>query len=183
MDNLEFYTSSKQDHDVKRIFKQCFGHAHIPFVMIVPKQKDQYCQLLGVKDNGKTVAFMHLIRHKDITYVLFLGVDQDLRSNGYGSRCLEYVKTLNPRIALNMEIVNPKARNYAQRQKRERFYQNNDFEYTNITFGYGTNNTALLHYGTAPTLSEFDEINKKFIGKFLYSFARLFVKCKSPTKQ
>ncbi len=179
MTHLEIYKVDKLDADVKRIYKDCFGDSGIPFSFIVPKKNDKNCELIGYKDNGKVVGFSHLITNNDITYVMFLGVDNSMRSKGYGSLILDYVKSKNKRIALNMQEVLPRAKNYEQRQKRERFYFRNGFSYTNITFGVGVNNTCLLVFDKAQiSYKEYCGINKIFIGKFLFFFIKPLIKVK-----
>ena len=61
--------------------------------------------------------------------ILYLAVNDKIRSKGYGSAILQCIKQRfsNKAIALNIEPLDPKSDNYAQRIKRFEFYLKNGF--------------------------------------------------------
>ena len=64
-----------------------------------------------------------------VLFVLFLAVEADVRGQGYGSAILEKLRRTYPEhtILLNVELLDPKAENYAQRVQRMHFYKKNGF--------------------------------------------------------
>lgn len=65
-------------------------------------------------------------------YVLYLAVNDALRSQGYGTRILSLLKEQNPEkeITLNIEPLDKQAKNYEQRKRRMAFYCRNGFSDT-----------------------------------------------------
>jgi GNAT superfamily N-acetyltransferase len=62
-------------------------------------------------------------------FVLFFAVDDGCRGQGYGSEILTLLKRENPNrpIVLNVEPLDERAENAAQRVSRMRFYERNGF--------------------------------------------------------
>lgn len=60
-------------------------------------------------------------------FLLYLAVNPEIRSKGYGSRILTWLKqrNRNGQIILNVEKDDPKADNHEQRMKRIEFYRRN----------------------------------------------------------
>ena len=74
-------------------------------------------------------GFTFSASYGEVLFVLFLAVDEAYRGMGYGSAILAQLKQNNPgsTILLNVELLDPKADNYAQRLQRMAFYQKNGF--------------------------------------------------------
>lgn len=88
---------------------------------------------------GKTiVGIMYTIETKKLNYLLYLVVNPELRSKGYGSKMLEWLKnrSQDKPVALDIEIIDDKASNYGQRLKRLTFYERNGFHSTNYNIFY-----------------------------------------------
>ena len=64
---------------------------------------------------------------------MYLAVDDNMRSKGYGSRILAYVKKKYPDRPVILEVEEPddSAENAEQRRRRIAFYKRNGFHETN----------------------------------------------------
>ncbi len=60
-------------------------------------------------------------------FLLFFAVDPELRDQGWGSQILSLLRETYETVALNVELLDPRTENYAQRKRRFAFYQKNGF--------------------------------------------------------
>lgn len=83
-------------------------------------------------DQDQFVGFSYIIHHHGIHYVLYLAVNDQVRSHGYGSRILDQLKHryAPDTLILDIEQPNPTATNNQQRLRRLRFYRKNGFNLT-----------------------------------------------------
>lgn len=74
--------------------------------------------------------------HQELTFVLYLAVDQAVRSGGYGREILQNISQTYPEqtIVLDIEALDSSAENAEQRQKRREFYVRNGFHSTGNGF-------------------------------------------------
>lgn len=84
---------------------------------------EQFCGVLYTAENNKYV------------FVLYLAVNDEIRSKGYGSQILQWLKSVTSKIiVLNVEAIDPSAENSLQREKRIAFYRRNGITDTGYTF-------------------------------------------------
>src|SRR5699024_4135254 len=83
-------------------------------------------------DQGQFVGFAYVIHVKGLHYVLYLAVNDRLRSQGYGSRILTTLKQHyhGVPLALDVEAPDPTVANNHQRLRRLAFYRKNGFRPT-----------------------------------------------------
>lgn len=83
-------------------------------------------------DQGQFVGLSYIIHHHGIHYVLYLAVNDRVRSRGYGSRILAQLKQRYAPDTLILDIEQPDvtAANNHQRLRRLRFYRKNGFTLT-----------------------------------------------------
>lgn len=75
---------------------------------------DQFCGILYTAEDNKYI------------FVLYLAVNDLVRSKGYGTKILDWLKQNTEKIiVLNVEAINPSAENALQREKRISFYYRN----------------------------------------------------------
>lgn len=75
-------------------------------------------------------GFTYSVTADDLHFLLFFAVEEHLRGKGCGSQILARIQEKYPNVVLNVEPLDPKAENYAQRQTRFAFYQKNGFHDT-----------------------------------------------------
>ena len=86
-------------------------------------------------DEGQFCGILYTIENSKYTFVLYLAINDKIRSKGYGSQILGWLKDHTPKIiVLNVESVNQFSTNVQQREKRIAFYQRNGIADTGYTF-------------------------------------------------
>ena len=84
---------------------------------------DQFCGILYTAENSKYI------------FVLYLAVNDKIRSKGYGSQMLQWLKqSTSKAIVLNVEAINDNATNFKQRERRMEFYKKNGITDTGYSF-------------------------------------------------
>lgn len=84
---------------------------------------DQFCGILYTVEDNKYI------------FVLYLAVNDRIRSRGYGTKILDWLKQNTEKIiVLNVEAINPSAENALQREKRISFYSRNGILDTGCRF-------------------------------------------------
>lgn len=98
-----------------------------------------------------------------VMYVLYLAVDDRLRSQGYGTKILDLLQAENPEkdIVLNVEPLDERAKNYEQRKKRLAFYGRNGFSDTGYRMTDVTGEYCILSNSERFSVSDY----KKAISK------------------
>lgn len=91
--------------------------------------------------DGETLAGMtYLVYGDGIVYVFYLAINPQVRSSGYGSAILDWVKEHNPsrQTVLEIETVGVGYDNDEQRVRRQRFYFKNGFRDTGYRMTEGS---------------------------------------------
>lgn len=78
-------------------------------------------------DGDVFCGFTSSVTVEGLHFVLFLAVEPELHSKGYGSAILQELRRSYDCVVLNVETLDPSAPNYPQRQRRFAFYQRNGF--------------------------------------------------------
>lgn len=118
---------------VKRIYMQAFPKEErynfgILLLNILFNKAKLYC--LFEEDN--LCGFTYLIYFKDLIFILYLAIDKDKRSKGYGRYVLKWCLEENKgkKIYLNIDELDEKFEDFKIRKKRLNFYINNGFYLT-----------------------------------------------------
>ncbi len=86
-------------------------------------EDEQFCGILYTAEDDKYI------------FVLYLAVNDRIRSKGYGTKILDWLKLNTAKIiVLNVESLNPSAENALQREKRIFFYSKNGIFDTGCRF-------------------------------------------------
>ena len=96
--------------------------------MIQSQNTELYCLI----DNNHVLGIIYLIFYRNMIFILYLAVNTESRSKGYGSYLLKWClqKYRDKKIYLNIEEVRENTKDYETRKKRLKFYQNNGFYIT-----------------------------------------------------
>ena len=89
-------------------------------------------RLLAFYDGDVFAGFLNACFTDRMVYALYLAVNDEVRSRGYGSRILAWLKAeagARP-VALEIEMLDDAAPNAEQRERRLRFYERNGFSDT-----------------------------------------------------
>lgn len=86
-------------------------------------EDERFCGIMYTAENDKYV------------YVLYLAVNDRIRSKGYGSKMLDWLKrNTDKAIVLDVESIDPSAENARQRERRISFYSRNGIFDTGCKF-------------------------------------------------
>lgn len=97
-------------------------------------------------DGDTFCGISYTVSSDELVFVLYLAVNDKIRSKGYGSAILQCIKERFPNItiALNIEPLDIKSDNYAQRIKRFEFYVKNGFTDTRCQIIDSSGNYQIL---------------------------------------
>lgn len=99
----------------------------------------------------------------NMIFILFLAVNSNIRSKGYGTAILEHIKknSNGKTITLNIEPVIESAENYEQRKSRLLFYERNGFNVTEYMIEDNGENYLILSNTSEYSIADFKEVIKK----------------------
>ena len=123
-------------------------------------------------DKDKLCGFSYFLVNEETVFILFLAVNNEIRSKGYGSQILSWIKNKykDKTIFLDVEKIDKSADNYNQRVKRIEFYEKNGI--------YQTNNFFTYDDVTYEILSTDKYMNEKRYNENLESYLKIFRKRK-----
>ena len=126
--------------------------------MIKQENTELYCLV----NEEEVLGFVYLIFCDNMIFILYLAVDTDNRSKGYGSYILKWClnKYMDKNIYLNIEEVKKESRDYETRLKRLKFYLNNDFFITNYISKEETESFNILSNNREIDIEQYKELDK-----------------------
>ena len=97
--------------------------------MVESQNTELYCLV----ENEIVLGFIYLIYYKDMIFILYLAINTQIRSKGYGSYLLKWClkEYRDKKIYLNIEEVKECFDDYEIRKRRLKFYLKNGFFITN----------------------------------------------------
>lgn len=148
----------------------------IPTEILLKKSGQGIADFFAYYDKDRLVGFSFATVSDQAVFLVYLAVEEELRSRGYGSMILKHIATNHsPKgIMVNIEPVDKEAENYDQRLKRLRFYTDNGFResgYQLIDHGN--------HYSILTTVTPFSEpayrsaIDRLISGNYPYMVEKL----------
>lgn len=98
-----------------------------------------------------------------MVFVLYLAVNDTIRSKGYGSAILTHIKNYfgEKAISLNVEPLDIEAENYTQRAKRIAFYMKNGFSDTHYMLEDRGDSYLILSTAEKFSPKEYTDVLKK----------------------
>lgn len=113
-----------------------------------------------IYDADSWLGLISTTDYKDIIFVHFFAISESVRSGGYGSKVLDFIKATQPekRIVLNVEILDEREKNYPQRVKRRAFYEKNGFVSSGFIIQDSREQLDMLILGGSITKVEIEEL-------------------------
>lgn len=158
---------------LKKLYNEAFPkEERIPIWLLELLTRKKEAKFYSIYDKEKFVGLIYNIYYKDIVFIFYLAIDEELRGQGYGRKVLEFIKKeySNLRIILSIEQINQNSNNYKQRIKRIEFYIKNGFRDAHYTIKERNVKYEMLYYNKNVTLYEFKELMKNYFGKILYKY-------------
>ncbi|MBQ3384495.1 MAG: GNAT family N-acetyltransferase [Erysipelotrichaceae bacterium] len=140
--NTKKVTNNSEDRlQVMELYEEAFPpYERMPFDLMLELNEIENVDLCSVYDDNEFIGFYLMIRSNNLAYVSFLAIVPEKRSQGYGSRVLNFIKASYPgyEILLDEEPVREGSENYEQRLARKHFYEKNGFSSTHyLISAYG----------------------------------------------
>ena len=124
-------SKSKDINKIKKIFKGSFPkEERMPFFLMLLLTKIQSMEFISFYDGDTLCGFVYMVSNQNVTFIIYLAVDEELRSKGYGSCIISDVQKLYPnnKIVLYIDQSDVEALDKEQRIKRKNFYIRNNFK-------------------------------------------------------
>lgn len=119
-------------------------HLPLPIIYLLSLRKDIH--YLSFYDEGQLIGLMYTIETKHLDYLLYLAVNPNIRSKGYGSKMMEWLSFRSGKKPVALDIEQPKenAENSKQRISRYKFYERNGFKESGYTLNYNGEDYIIL---------------------------------------
>ncbi len=121
------------DKKIKQIYFDSFPqNERMPFPLMVAMSKLWNTQFLSFYDGDIPCGLIYFAVNRKLVFIMFLAVNEELRSNGYGSAILQEMQRRYPnkKIIVSIEPCVEEALDIEIRQKRKDFYLRNRFKET-----------------------------------------------------
>ena len=81
------------------------------------------------------IGFSHFVKTRDMIFITYITINDEIRPKGYRSKILTYIKENNPTspVSLNIETLDDNTSNKEQRIKRVAFCERNGFKLLKYT--------------------------------------------------
>lgn len=150
-----------------KMIKELYSHAfpdieRLPLLLLRLMALKPNIEFYSVYDDEEFCGLLYIVNYKAMSLVYYFAVRSDIRSMGYGTKVLEWLKKEKNSISIIMETVHEKCDNAGQRKQRKNFYLKNGFKDT----GYYMKDYS----GTFDILSTESDINPKEFKKLIKQF-------------
>lgn len=118
---------------VKQLYLRSFPeYEREPWGWLLLKSRFSRADFMAFYDQEKFVGFAYVLHSQGCHYILFLAVDDQVRSQGYGGRIIQQLRHRygDDQLLLDVEEPDVRAANNKQRLRRIAFYQRNGFHLT-----------------------------------------------------
>lgn len=119
--------------NVRQMYLNAFPPAErMPFPVMVAMSKLWHTDFLEFYDGDILCGFIYLAHNRKLVFIMFLAVDEVLRSKGYGSAILHEIQNRYPdkKIIVSIEPCDAVAPDLALRTRRKAFYSRNGYRET-----------------------------------------------------
>lgn len=124
------YSKNKYKNEIKKLYIHSFPKSErFPFWILKECSKSKNVLFNVILDNEKIIGMEYIINYENISYLMYLAVDETKRNKGYGSQILKDLNQEYNTIILSIEKTNKNLRD--DKQKRKDFYLRNGFNETN----------------------------------------------------
>lgn len=125
--------------EVAALAKEAFPpKEYLPPETLVSMAQGEHFDFWALVDAGRFVGFMVVQTYGGMAYLFFLAIRSALRSKGYGGQALALLRQTYPQLqqVVDLEMLDPTAENYTQRQARRAFYLRNGYQETGLFLTY-----------------------------------------------
>ena len=177
---IDFREKKESREAVKALYETAFPKDEkVPYLLLRLLAGKRNVRFYGIYEEDSFVGLTYLICQKDLVFLFYFAVNDQVRGQGYGSRILRALQKRygNQKILLSIEPVDENSDNYAQRVKRKEFYQRNGFFDLNYTIQEADVEYEMLCWsrdGSGVDKETYLKLIRRYLGRSLYH--RVYVK-------
>lgn len=121
-------------------------------------------RFLAFYDGEKFCAMTYLIKRDGMVYIVYLATNPVLRSRGYGSAVLDWIRQAYPdcQLVLDIEPMDEESDNLDQRLRRKAFYLRNGFNDSGWRMVEGAERYDILCTGKSLDIEEVRRLLARF---------------------
>ena len=128
MQQIDLQTNPSLCRQAKQLYLEAFPkEERLPWWLLRLNARRQGIDLTAFVEDGSMVGFTASVTTARMHFLLFFAVPEHCRGCGYGSAILAQLRQQHKAVTLNVELLDPAAENFPQRQRRFRFYGRNGF--------------------------------------------------------
>ncbi|MCM1022441.1 MAG: GNAT family N-acetyltransferase [Prevotella sp.] len=136
-----------------------------PMWLLALKAGRENVDFWGLYADGDWLGLAYVISEGGASYLFYLAVSEELRGKGLGSKALRAIVThyAGQRLFLALEQLDENADNFAERQRRRRFYLKNGLKPLPLTIREATVTYDVMGTGDVKP-EEYESMMKKYLG-------------------
>ena len=128
MQQIDLHTNPRLCRQAKQLYLEAFPkEERLPWWVLWLNSCRKGIDLTAFVEDGAMVGFTASVTTARMHFLLFFAVPEASRGCGHGSAILTRLRQQHAAVTLNVELLDPEAENYPQRQRRFRFYGRNGF--------------------------------------------------------
>ncbi|MGT2924014.1 GNAT family N-acetyltransferase [Streptococcus caviae] len=155
---------SKAYNDVKKLYLSAFPpNERLPYFLLLVNSVRSLAKCYAYYEQEEFVGFAYILESKKQVFILFLAVNEPVRSKGYGSMILAQIREyagLRPLI-LTIEPPDKEAPNSEQRRRRLSFYERNGYQATSHYYYEGQECYQILTTDQNADLEHFQKLARR----------------------
>lgn len=125
---VDCHGDKKAMEQAHSLYLQAFPKSErVPWWVLRLLSRREGIDLTAWMDKDVFCGFTCSVTVDGLYFPVFFAVNEALRGKGYGSQILTQIRQAHSRVSLNVEVLDPSAPNYPERQRRFAFYQKNGF--------------------------------------------------------
>lgn len=125
---IDLNNSGPLARQARALYRAAFPpEERLPWWLLGLNARRQGIDLTAWMEGERFCGFTASATLGDMHFLLFFAVAEELRGRGYGSAILSAIRRRYGTVTLNIELLDPEAPNYPERQRRYAFYRKNGF--------------------------------------------------------
>ena len=152
---------------ISRLYKTAFpADERAPIWVLTYKADRENVDFWGLYANDQWIGLAYAISEKDLTYLFYLALAEDVRGKGLGSKALQALmkKYSDKRFYIALEQLDPSADNIGERIKRRQFYLKNGLKPINRTIREASVVYDVMSTGDVQP-EEYNTMMRNYLGK------------------
>ena len=144
--------------DIRKIYCDAFPKKdRMAFPLMIAMSKLWNTEFLSFYDGDTAVGMIYLAKNHGLVFIMFLAVDEKIRSKGYGSKILRYIRNryASRKIIVSIEPCEEAAPDLDVRKKRKQFYLRNGYSETGYRMKLNGTEQEILISGNEFRKAEF----------------------------